>query len=82
MVEGARLESVFRGNSNGGSNPLLSASFNTLRGVFYQMSIHKKSRKNPPIVSRGDFCGIVLDIRLATGTFSIISVTSRVSFTR
>ena len=26
MVEGARLESVFRGNSNGGSNPLLSAN--------------------------------------------------------
>ena len=25
VVEGARLESVFRGNSNGGSNPLLSA---------------------------------------------------------
>ena len=25
MVEGARLESVFRGNPNGGSNPLLSA---------------------------------------------------------
>ena len=28
MVEGARLESVFRGNSNGGSNPLLSAKVN------------------------------------------------------
>ncbi len=26
MVEGARLESVFRGNSNVGSNPTLSAS--------------------------------------------------------
>ena len=26
MVEGARLESVFRGNSNEGSNPSLSAS--------------------------------------------------------
>ena len=25
MVEGARLESVFRGNSNVGSNPTLSA---------------------------------------------------------
>ena len=31
MVEGARLESVFRGNSNVGSNPTLSAmSFNNL----------------------------------------------------
>ena len=28
MVEGARLESVFRGNSNGGSNPLPSAKVN------------------------------------------------------
>ena len=28
MVEGARLESVYRGNSIGGSNPSLSASFN------------------------------------------------------
>src|SRR5579863_2824856 len=27
VVEGARLESVFRGNSNEGSNPSLSASF-------------------------------------------------------
>ena len=27
MVEGARLESVFRGNSNEGSNPSLSAIF-------------------------------------------------------
>jgi hypothetical protein len=26
VVEGARLESVFRGNSNEGSNPSLSAS--------------------------------------------------------
>ena len=27
MVEGARLESVFRGNSNVGSNPTLSATY-------------------------------------------------------
>jgi hypothetical protein len=27
VVEGARLESVFRGNSNVGSNPTLSAKF-------------------------------------------------------
>ena len=27
MAEGARLESVFRGNSNVGSNPTLSARF-------------------------------------------------------
>ena len=30
MVEGARLESVFRGNSNVGSNPTLSAIRNRL----------------------------------------------------
>ena len=29
MAEGARLESVFRGNSNVGSNPTLSASIFT-----------------------------------------------------
>ena len=29
MAEGARLESVFRGNSNVGSNPTLSAMFST-----------------------------------------------------
>ena len=35
MVEGARLESVFRGNSNGGSNPLLSAILkHPMMGVF------------------------------------------------
>jgi hypothetical protein len=32
VVEGARLESVFRGNSNVGSNPTLSAS---LESIFY-----------------------------------------------
>ncbi len=33
MVEGARLESVFRGNSNVGSNPTLSASNLLRRGL-------------------------------------------------
>ena len=33
MVEGARLESVFRGNSNVGSNPTLSA---TLESITYK----------------------------------------------
>ena len=32
MAEGARLESVFRGNSNVGSNPTLSA---TLESITY-----------------------------------------------
>jgi hypothetical protein len=31
VAEGARLESVFRGNSNLGSNPSLSASIEVLR---------------------------------------------------
>src|SRR5437667_7867135 len=31
VAEGARLESVFRGNSNVGSNPTLSASFSLQR---------------------------------------------------
>jgi hypothetical protein len=30
VVEGARLESVFRGNSNVGSNPTLSASLESI----------------------------------------------------
>ncbi len=38
VAEGARLESVFRGNSNVGSNPTLSASF--LSAV----------RRNPPLI--------------------------------
>ena len=33
MVEGARLESVCRGNSTVGSNPTLSANFASLVGV-------------------------------------------------
>ena len=41
VVEGARLESVFRGNSNGGSNPLLSA-------------IKKHPQKGCFFVDRGD----------------------------
>ena len=34
MVEGARLESVFRGNSNVGSNPTLSAIAWSRRSLF------------------------------------------------
>ena len=41
MAEGARLESVFRGNSNVGSNPTLSAiskwqcSHYVTKGIYY-----------------------------------------------
>ena len=41
MAEGARLESVFRGNSNVGSNPTLSAillKINKLQGFSTQSS--------------------------------------------
>ena len=34
MAEGARLESVFRGNSNVGSNPTLSARFGKFRAKY------------------------------------------------
>ena len=45
VVEGARLESVFRGNSNGGSNPLLSAiKYKEPFGLFFLLeSITYKS---------------------------------------
>jgi hypothetical protein len=33
VAEGARLESVFRGNSNVGSNPTLSASSKSIPGI-------------------------------------------------
>src|ERR1039457_4189729 len=46
VVEGARLESVFRGNSNVGSNPTLSA---TLESTTY--------RQQPILVSRGEPIG-------------------------
>ena len=37
MVEGARLESVFRGNSNVGSNPTLSASLLFLLSTYLRL---------------------------------------------
>ena len=44
MVEGARLESVCRGNSTVGSNPTLSASFLTF-GSFAGGSTGRQSRR-------------------------------------
>ena len=44
MAEGARLESVFRGNSNVGSNPTLSAS---LFSIVYMYSVLKFSTEEP-----------------------------------
>ena len=49
MVEGARLESVFRGNSNVGSNPTLSAS----SLVPLKPELHPELQ-NPRIFRRGD----------------------------
>ncbi|GEM_PF-5085116 len=46
MVEGARLESVFRGNSNVGSNPTLSASrINNLQNCFLPKQYHEISKR-------------------------------------
>jgi hypothetical protein len=39
VAEGARLESVFRGNSNVGSNPTLSASF-SVRSLIELSQVH------------------------------------------
>ena len=48
MVEGARLESVFRGNSNEGSNPSLSATFpQSMRVVLPEQSLPAKLTLNP-----------------------------------
>ena len=46
MAEGARLESVFRGNSNVGSNPTLSASLNSSDRFFSIMSFFSKLGAN------------------------------------
>jgi len=40
VVEGARLESVFRGNSNVGSNPTLSANGQLSRQLRYVVARH------------------------------------------
>src|SRR3954467_6896840 len=40
VAEGARLESVFRGNSNVGSNPTLSASFKRLTWLYLLFPCH------------------------------------------
>jgi hypothetical protein len=42
VVEGARLESVFRGNSNEGSNPSLSA---ILESATYRQQQHPAERQ-------------------------------------
>ncbi len=47
VVEGARLESVFRGNSNVGSNPTLSA---ILESILYRR-IARREEISPPHVS-------------------------------
>jgi hypothetical protein len=49
VAEGARLESVFRGNSNVGSNPTLSASSKALTGD----EITRKSVYGHPRYLRG-----------------------------
>ena len=65
MVEGARLESVFRGNSNEGSNPSLSAIYSPpslWRKPVTQMAVRNLTfRGEPEVLSR---LGIVLPAAL------------------
>jgi hypothetical protein len=58
VAEGARLESVFRGNSNVGSNPTLSARFiipvSTLKTGLHTVAmptLHKNAKDGAPGVS-------------------------------
>ena len=56
MAEGARLESVFRGNSNVGSNPTLSAKYDVnfrLYSVTPPHQPNKESRLTPEHSSFG-----------------------------
>jgi hypothetical protein len=48
VAEGARLESVFRGNSNVGSNPTLSASFSAIMKLSYESAMLVVLRKPLP----------------------------------
>ena len=64
MAEGARLESVFRGNSNVGSNPTLSASFSTTYVVLHAV-LHAIERQACYLLTRnGHFIGndITIDV--------------------
>ena len=56
MVEGARLESVFRGNSNVGSNPTLSARISEVPLVqkYYRaLQVHTNHEKDTKGVNIG-----------------------------
>ena len=53
MVEGARLESVFRGNSNVGSNPTLSASLHKSRGALPPFPSFPSSLRGQSAMVRG-----------------------------
>ena len=53
MVEGARLESVFRGNSNVGSNPTLSATSEFVRTGHIGNRTFRRHRR--------DVCGVDLN---------------------
>ena len=57
MAEGARLESVFRGNSNLGSNPSLSAiRISSFRELPLPENYHKSSKREP--FERTDFSSV------------------------
>ena len=54
MVEGARLESVFRGNSNVGSNPTLSARLTISPFPIASSTVHCQS-----VIRAGDHSGTI-----------------------
>ena len=51
MVEGARLESVYRGNSIEGSNPSLSAIFRSVQSM--KSGAPRVSRRQPAQLAHG-----------------------------
>ncbi len=60
MVEGARLESVFRGNSNVGSNPTLSAMTFKITGI---QTLYKRCYRNTGFLLLGGMAHTRLFIR-------------------
>src|SRR5438477_4567983 len=55
VAEGARLESVFRGNSNVGSNPTLSARTYIFLIVFPGIKPVRKQIRSLPAISEADW---------------------------
>src|SRR5207248_2978138 len=76
VAEGARLESVFRGNSNVGSNPTLSAIL--LKVNDYPSSkIHSQGLFSSLEMSDMQFCGSMCVPLRQTGRLPIIFLSTR-----